>query len=67
MSLPTLCAALGWSLRSLAEQLECNERTVRRWADGSQPTPDAVLVWLQTLVSFHQDHPAPDGWRLRQR
>jgi len=59
------CEAIGWSLRGLADLLECNDRTVRRWADGTNATPPEVLIWLDRIAKVHEKYPAPDGWRTK--
>jgi len=52
-------AVLNWSQRGLAEKLYCDDRMVRRWADGSEIMPEAVESWLEALVSAHQALPLP--------
>ena len=57
--------AIGWTQRGLAERLSCNERGVRRWADGSAAIPPAIAAWLMALASAHELHPAPQDWKRR--
>jgi len=52
-------AALGWTLRELVRRLGCHRTTAMRWASGQSPVPDDVATWLETLVAFHAEHPAP--------
>lgn len=52
-------AILGWSQRSLSRRLGRKDALVRNWLNGAVPVPCKVLVWLQTLVAFHQDNPPP--------
>jgi len=56
-------AVLHWSQRGLAEKLYCDDRMVRRWADGSETMPEAVERWLEELVSAHQALPPPTAPR----
>ena len=56
----TCLDTLGWSQRSLARLLDCDERMVRRWAAGQYSIPDNVAGWLATLAAFHAEHPAPN-------
>ena len=50
---------LHWSQRGVAEILYCDDRLVRRWADGSEPVPEAVESWLEGLARAHQALPSP--------
>lgn len=61
-----MLAALRWSLRGLADALECDDRLVRRWASGGAPVPAEVAAWLRLLGAAHQANPPPQGWRARQ-
>lgn len=45
---PTLYGA-EWKL-AMAAALGCNERSVRRWADGSRRTPDDIWPRLRALL-----------------
>lgn len=54
-------AVLNWSQRGLAEKLYCDDRIVRRWADGSEMMPVSVERWLEELVSAHKALPPPIG------
>ena len=56
-------AALHWSQRGVAEILYCDDRLVRRWADGSEPMPESVERWIEELVSAHQALPLPTAAR----
>ncbi len=51
--------ALGWSQRELARRLVQDERTVRRWASGEHPCPEAVLAWLEALAAVYETMPPP--------
>lgn len=53
---------LGWSWVFLAEKLDCNERTVRRWANGTREVPEPIAMWLADLALYHNDRPPPE-WR----
>jgi transcriptional regulator with XRE-family HTH domain len=51
--------AIGWSQRGLADRLQWDEGTVRRWMrDGGEAPPD-IDRWLATLAQFHDEHPPP--------
>jgi hypothetical protein len=52
-------AMLHWSQRGVAAMLYCDDRMVRRWADGSEPVPEAVERWLEGLADAHQALPLP--------
>ena len=56
-------AALHWSQRGVAEILYCDDRLVRRWADGSEPVPEAVEHWIEELARAHQALPLPTAAR----
>jgi DNA-binding transcriptional regulator YiaG len=44
-------AKSGLSLRKFAEQLVArDERTVRRWREGSQTIPETALRWMRHYV-----------------
>ena len=47
-------ATLRWSNRTLAAELGVDEHRVRRWANGSQPIPEDVAVWLAALAAAHE-------------
>lgn len=53
---------IGWTPRSLSEHLGLNERTMRRWANGTNPIPDNVYAWLVVLAETHRLLPFPEGW-----
>jgi len=57
-------AALGWTKRGLAAILECDDRLVRRWAEGTD-IPASVAAWLETLAKTHEALPPPQGWKRR--
>jgi len=57
-----LCHEIGWSLQHLAAHLNLNGRTVRRWADGTNPVPGNIYRWLYVLAEVHEMCPFPDGW-----
>ena len=44
---------LHWSQRGLAEILYCDDRLVRRWAQGSEPVPESIARWIEKLVGAH--------------
>jgi ribosome-binding protein aMBF1 (putative translation factor) len=50
---------IGWSMRSLADQLGMHETRTRRWADGSYPVPKEIERWLEKLAAVHERYPAP--------
>jgi hypothetical protein len=52
-------ALLHWSQRGLAEILYCDDRLVRRWAQGSEPVPETIAGWIEKLASTHQAAPPP--------
>jgi DNA-binding transcriptional regulator YiaG len=56
---------LGWSQRGLADLLGCDDRLVRRWANGERSFPPSLVAWLRTLATFHAAHPPPTDWRRR--
>ena len=56
-------AMLHWSQRGVAEILYCDDRLVRRWADGSEPVPESVERWLEGLARAHQALPSPTAAR----
>ena len=60
---------LHWSNQTLARQLGCTEGTVRHWITGHQPTPRAVLLWLQDIIAAIEALPPPPAreWRIRER
>ena len=57
--LTSALSTLHWSQRSLARIIGADERRVRRWAAGVYQAPEDVLVWLETLSTFHLTHPCP--------
>jgi len=54
---------LDWTRRGLARRLERGEASIRQWLAGTVTVPDEVGEYLETLVQFHERHPAP----VRQR
>ena len=50
---------LHWSQRGLAEILYCDDRLVRRWAQGSEPVPELIARWIEKLVGAHEASPPP--------
>jgi plasmid maintenance system antidote protein VapI len=44
-------AALGLKGRGLARALGVNERTYRRWLDGSTPIPQTVALACEALIA----------------
>ena len=52
-------ALLHWSQRALAEILYCDDRLVRRWAQGAEPVPGSIARWLEKLASTHEASPPP--------
>lgn len=47
MTLKPLRLALGLSVNQLADWLQVDERTLRRWEYGERPTPHAVILACQ--------------------
>lgn len=58
---------LHWSNRALADEIDGNERLVRRMMAGETTVPPKVAAWLERLVAYHQKHPAPQDWRRRMK
>ncbi len=56
---------IGWSQDDLAARLAVNDRTVRRWCDGTNEIPENVAGWVANLAAEHERMNAPDGWVLR--
>jgi hypothetical protein len=54
-------AVLHWSQRALAEILYCDDRMVRRWAQGSEPVPQSIARWIDELAGVHEASPPPSG------
>ena len=56
---------LRWSQRELAATLGCNDRLVRRWAEGAPDyaVPANIGEWLEVLAMTHIRHPTPTDWR----
>ena len=52
-------AALHWSQRGLAEILYCDDRLVRRWAQGTEPIPQSIARWIEELAGAHDAFPPP--------
>ena len=52
-------ALLHWSQRGLADATGVDERQVRRWAAGDSPVPARIGAWLEKLVVYHTENPAP--------
>ena len=50
---------LHWSQRGLAEILYCDDRLVRRWAQGSEPVPESIARWIEQLANSHEASPPP--------
>jgi hypothetical protein len=50
-------ALLHWSQRGLAEILYCDDRLIRRWAQGSEPVPESIARWLERLASALEASP----------
>ncbi len=55
-----------WSNRTIADEFQCDERMVRRWASGESPVPAGVLEHMTYLEQAHSK-PAPQDWRVRRR
>ena len=47
-------ALLHWSQRGLAQILYCDDRLVRRWAQGSEPVPESIGRWIEQLACAHE-------------
>jgi hypothetical protein len=52
-------AMLHWSQRGLAEILYCDDRLVRRWAQGSEPVPESIAGWIEKMACVRQTSPRP--------
>lgn len=50
---------LRWSKRSLADALDVQERTVRRWANGESRIPERVSEWLDRVAGVLEVNPPP--------
>ncbi len=55
-----------WSNRTIADEFRCDERMVRRWANGESAIPAIVLEHMMYLEQAHS-RPAPQDWRKRRR
>ncbi len=55
-------ALLHWSERDLAKNLYCDDRLVRRWAQGSELVPASIVQWLEELTITRESSPGL-GWR----
>jgi hypothetical protein len=53
---------IRWSAGDLADHFGINKRTVFRWLNGQNDTPDNVLIWARELAEFHASHGLPGGW-----
>jgi hypothetical protein len=47
-------ALLHWSQRGLAQILYCDDRLVRHWAQGSEPVPESIARWIESLACTHK-------------
>lgn len=47
------------SNRQMADILGVGDRTARHWADGRNPIPPRVAVWLELLAHFLTVNPPP--------
>jgi transcriptional regulator with XRE-family HTH domain len=56
-------AMLHWSQRGLAEILYCDDRLVRRWAQGNEPVPESIARWIEKLAFTHEALPPPTSRR----
>jgi hypothetical protein len=56
---------LHWSAGDLSDALKVNRRTIFRWLNGQNETPENVLDWLHELAEFHKSHQFPVGWNSR--
>ena len=45
-----LLIRIGWGPTVAAEKMSVNERTVRRWIDGTTPCPARVLAYLDAVA-----------------
>lgn len=50
---------IRWTPSDLGRAVNVNERTVRRWLDGSFEPPAPVLAWLEDLAAYMAAHPPP--------
>jgi len=55
----TALDALHWGPQDLAREASISERTVRRWAAGTQQPQPRVLEWMELLVRLHRENPIP--------
>jgi hypothetical protein len=61
-----LLTAIGWGPTELSRRLGCSQAQVRRWIDGRDETPRAILEWLQPIAEAVERQAAPE-WRVRRR
>jgi hypothetical protein len=47
---------INWSQRRLATEIQCHERTVRRFVDGTYVMPEPEAAWLRKLAKFHKKY-----------
>lgn len=61
-----LLLRIDWGPTELSRRLGCSPAQARRWIDGRDETPRAILHWLQPIAEAVERHPAPE-WRVRRR
>lgn len=55
-----LCT-LHWTATALAKEAEVSVRLVQYWLKGRYEPPEPVLVWLEGLAWYHENHPLIHG------
>jgi len=48
---------LGWSARRFSREAGADDRTVRRWLDGTADMPAALVEWLDGLATRREAMP----------
>lgn len=56
---------LGWTLSEMAAQVGCDRNMVALWQ--REGPPDCVAVWVDGMLRYRDQNPAPQGWRKRRR
>ncbi|MDE2472925.1 MAG: helix-turn-helix domain-containing protein [Bradyrhizobium sp.] len=52
-------SSLGWSVRQAADELGVNERSARRWTQGTRPIPPDIERWLRAAAAWMRENPPP--------
>ena len=50
---------LRWGLSDAAKAMNVKPIQARRWSSGKEPLPAEFAEWLERLVAFHEQNPAP--------